>query len=219
MRRKQNVKRNPFHKSLIELFENVAQISHVASVSEKIFSSQISQAEKLIKECRSETRIGPVLGTSTSLPVAAIDESTNVMRYHSYGSIDSFDDRLLGTTRECELRLYAELLCGAFEEAELFLHQYFAIAKFQARNGAGKFGGSLGRWKCKNRTLQSGTVDYFLSYAKDQTNHKLMNKFGRLPYFTNDSNRQESIHWATDQLAVYEFARHCIVPSSITAEL
>ena len=143
MRRKQNVKRNPFHKSLIELFENVAQISHVASVSEKIFSSQISQAEKLIKECRLETRIGPVLGTSTSLPVAAIHESTNVMRYHSYGSIDSFDDRLLGTTRECELRLYDELLCGAFEEAELFLHQCFAIASFQP---AMVQGNSVDRW-------------------------------------------------------------------------
>ena len=148
------------------------------------------------------------MGKSTSLPIAAIHELHEIMLYHSYGSIDSFDDRLIGTTKECEHRLYAELLCGAFEEAERWC---FAIAKFQSRNETVKFGGSLGRWKCKNPKLQAGTVAYFLAFAKDQNNRKLMNEISRLPYFVHDCNRQESVQWATDQLAVYEFARHCIV--------
>jgi len=42
------VKKNPFHKPLVEFFENVAQISHIASVSEKLFATQIDQAKKVI---------------------------------------------------------------------------------------------------------------------------------------------------------------------------
>lgn len=211
MPKTQNAKTNPFHKPLIELFENVAQISHVASVSEKLYTAQIKQAEALIKKHKSQAELGPILGTSTSLPIAAIDESDGIMLYYSYGSIDSFDDRLIATTKECELRLYAELLCGAFEEAERFIHKCFALAKFQSRNGKVKFGGSLGRWKCKNAKLQSGTVQYFHEFAKGQSNRKLMTEFSRLPYLADDQNRQESIQWAIDQLEVYEFARHCIV--------
>lgn len=192
MPRTQNAKKNPFHKSLIELFVNVAQINHVASVSEKLFSAQIKQAESLIKKHKSQAVQGPVLGTSTSLPIAAIDESDGIMLYHSYGSIDSFDDRLIGTTKECERRLYAELLCGAFEEAERFIHRCFAIAKFQSRNGTVKFGGSLGRWKCKNPKLQAGTVAYFIAFAKDQNNRKLLNEFSRLPYFVNVPSSREA---------------------------
>ena len=211
MPKTQNSKTNPFHKPLIELFENVAQISHVASVSEKLYSAQIKQAETLIKKHKSQSVLGPILGTSTSLPIAEIDESDGIMLYHSYGSIDSVDDRLIATTKECEHRLYAELLCGAFEEAERFIHRCFALAKFQSRNSKDKFGSSLGKWKCKNSKLQAGTVPYFHAFAKEQSNRKLMSDFSRLPYFADDQNRQESVQWATDQLDVYEFARHCIV--------
>ncbi len=211
MPKTQSAKTNPFHKPLIELFENVGQISHIASVSEKLYSAQIKQAEALINKHRSQAELGPILGTSTSLPIAAIDESHGIMHYYSYGSIDSFDNRLIATTKECELRLYAELLCGAFEEAERFIHKCFALAKFQSRNGKVKFGGSLGRWNCKNAKLQAGTVQYFHEFAKGQSNRKLVTEFSRLHYIADDQIRQRSIQWATDQLEVYEFARHCIV--------
>ena len=211
MPKTQSAKTNPFHKPLIELFENVAQISHVASVSEKLYAVQIKQADTLIKKHKSQAVPGPILGTSTSLPIAAIDESDGIMLYHSYGSIDSFDDRLIATTRECEHRLYAELLCGAFEEAERFIHKCFALAKFQSRNGKFKFGVSLERWKCKNPKLQAGTVPYYHAFAKEQSNRKLVIEFSRLPYFADDQFRHESVQWAADQLDAYEFARHCIV--------
>ena len=62
MPKTQNAMTNPFHKPLIELFENIAQISHVASLSEKLYAAQIKQAETVIKKHKSQSVPSPILG-------------------------------------------------------------------------------------------------------------------------------------------------------------